>query len=77
MMPGAPIYEKVELLVKEGSNVINVIHKNSGMVITGNHILIITESKGGTKGKVYQMEEIDGYQLSNPTVANEPEILQD
>ena len=77
MMPGAPIYEKVELLVKEGSNVINVVHKNSGMVITGNHILIITETKGGTKGKVYKMEEIEGYQLSNPTAENEQQILQD
>ena len=46
MMPGAPVYEKVELLVKEGKNVINVTHENSGMVITGNHILIITETTG-------------------------------
>jgi hypothetical protein len=77
MMPGAPIYEKVELLVKEGSNIINVVHKNSGMVITGNNLLIITETEGGTKGKVYQMEEIDGYQLSTPTSVKEPEVLQD
>ena len=76
-MPGAPIYDKVELLVKEGQNVINVTHQNSGMVITGNHILIITETEGGTKGKVYKMEEIDGYQLSNPTDDPQPEMLAD
>ena len=75
MMPGAPIYEKVELLVKDGNNVINVTHDNAGMVITGNHILIISETEEGSKGKVYKMEEIEGYQLSNPTVAN-PEVIQ-
>ena len=75
MMPGAPIYEKVELLVKEGTNVINITHENAGMVITGNHILVITETDEGTKGKVYPMEEIDSYQLSNPTVLAPEDLL--
>ena len=75
MIPGAPVYEKVELLVKEGGNVINVTHENSGMVITGNHILIITETDEGTKGKVYPMEEIDGYQLSKLTTPTHEEII--
>jgi len=75
MMPGAPVYEKVELLVKEGENVINVTHENSGMVITGNHILIITETDEGTKGKVYAMEEVDGYQLSKLTAPTPEEFL--
>tara|TARA_R110002051_G_C8559189_1_gene473916 strand:+ start:539 stop:769 length:231 start_codon:yes stop_codon:yes gene_type:complete len=75
MIPGAPIYEKVELLVKDGNNVINVTHDNSGMVITGNHILIISETDEGSKGKVYKMEEIEGYQLSNPIPVT-PEVIQ-
>ncbi len=75
MMPGAPVYEKVELLVKEGTNVINVTHENAGMVITGNHILVITETEEGSKGKVYPMEEIDSYQLSKLTTPTPEEFL--
>ena len=75
MMPGAPVYEKVELLVKEGTNVINVTHEDAGMVITGNHILVITETEEGSKGKVYPMEEIDSYQLSKLTTATPEEFL--
>ena len=77
MIPSAPKFRKVILLLKEPSikrgdigTTIKVEHDDCAMIITGSYV-IITEDQNGNeidspssiKGKIYKLDEIDSYKL--------------
>lgn len=66
-MQGAPIFGKIELLIKENEKVNREEFYDSGMVITGNYIIIVVnerddvESTNSSTGIIYNMEDIKSY----------------
>lgn len=66
-MQGAPIFGKVELWVKVSSNIIKEEYTDSGMVITGNYLIIVenetadAESTVTSTGTLYELSNIKKY----------------
>lgn len=66
-MQGAPIFGKVELWVKKSNNVIKEEYTDSGMVITGNYLIIVenetadADSTVTSTGTLYELSEIKRY----------------
>lgn len=71
MIPSAPIFREITLLLKdnEGKPSIKIDHKDSAMIITGNYVIITEEKKvsidepATIKGEVYEMKDIHSYKL--------------
>lgn len=74
MIPSAPKFRKVELLIKDETTkpttITKIKHDDCAMIITGDYV-IITEDEGNNEidaehrinGKIYQLQEIDSYRL--------------
>ena len=76
MIPSAPKFKKVVLLLKDNNKdddiipTIRIEHEDCAMIITGDYV-IITEEEGvntintpsSIKGKIYNLKEIDSYKL--------------
>ena len=66
-MQGAPIFGKVELWVKSGNGVSKSEYTDSGMVITGNYLIIVenetadAESTVTSTGTLYELSDIKKY----------------
>jgi len=71
MIPSAPTFRKVVLLLKdeEGKPTDRVEYEDSAMVITGNYVLITEEKRvsisepSEIKGDVYELKNIHSYKL--------------
>ena len=77
MINTAPKFKKVVLILKDKHSIdedivstVKIEHDDCAMIITGDYV-IITEDHGGdkidspssVKGKIYELKEIDSYQL--------------
>tara|TARA_B100000927_G_scaffold45106_5_gene32593 strand:+ start:580 stop:795 length:216 start_codon:yes stop_codon:yes gene_type:complete len=66
-MQGAPIFGKIELLIKDKGGINKEEYYDSGMVITGNYIIIVVnerddvETTNSSTGIIYKMEDIKSY----------------
>ena len=66
-MQGAPIFGKIELLIKDNNRINKEEYYDSGMVITGNYIIIVVnerddvETTNSSTGIIYKMEDIKSY----------------
>jgi hypothetical protein len=67
-MQGAPKFGKVELLLKDGKESVNLIeYDDCGMVITGDYIIIVIDEKtdiettNTSTGIIYHMNEVSKY----------------
>lgn len=62
-MQGAPTFNKIELLIKEKENIIKEEFYDSGMVITGDYIIIVTKqmSDNTNTGLIYNLKDIKSY----------------
>jgi len=71
MIPTAPTFRKVVLLIKdeEGKPTTKMEYEDSAMIITGNYVLITEESRvsidepSEIKGDVYELKNIHSYKL--------------
>jgi len=71
MIPSAPIFRKVVLLLKdkEGKPTDRVEYEDSAMIITGNYVIITEEKKvsisepSEIKGDVYELKNLHSYKL--------------
>jgi hypothetical protein len=66
-MQGAPIFGKIELLIKEKNKINKEEFYDSGMVITGDYIIIVVnerddvETTNSSTGIIYNMKDIKSY----------------
>jgi hypothetical protein len=66
-MQGAPIFGKIELLIKEKNKINKEEFYDSGMVITGDYIIIVVnerddvETTNSSTGIIYNMGDIKSY----------------
>ena len=66
-MQGAPIFGKIELLIKDKDKINKEEYYDSGMVITGNYIIIVVnerddvETTNSSTGIIYNIEDIKSY----------------
>ena len=71
MIPSAPTFRKVVLLLKdkEGKPTDRVEYEDSAMIITGNYVIITEEKKvsisepSEIKGDVYELKNLHSYKL--------------
>tara|TARA_Y100000034_G_C6523449_1_gene225355 strand:+ start:87 stop:326 length:240 start_codon:yes stop_codon:yes gene_type:complete len=76
MIPSAPKFKKVVLLLKNNNKdediipTIRIEHDDCAMIITGDYVIITEEDVVNTidtpasvKGKIYNLKEIDSYKL--------------
>jgi hypothetical protein len=77
MIPSAPKFKKVVLLLKDNNEgdddiipTIRIVHEDCAMIITGDYVIITEEDGVNTintpssiKGKIYNLKEIDSYKL--------------
>ena len=77
MIPSAPKFKKIVLLLKNENNsdpdinsTIRVEHNDCAMIITGDYVIITEDESGNNidtpptvKGKIYVLKEIDSYKL--------------
>jgi hypothetical protein len=68
MIPTAPKFGKVELLVKTGGDGrTNITFDDCGLMITGDYIIVILDEKDElnhtltSTGKIFQLKDIDSY----------------
>jgi hypothetical protein len=66
-MQGAPIFGKVELLIKEQNGITKKEWHDSGLVITGDYLIVVVNEKDDiettntTTGLIYHMSEVESY----------------
>jgi len=67
-MQGAPTFNKIELLIKDKESLIKEEYYDSGMMITGDYIIIVMKDVGddslefnATKGLVYNLKDVKSY----------------
>lgn len=66
-MQGAPIFGKIELWVRELDNIIKKEYTDSGMVITGNYLIIVENDTADADntvtsiGTLYELSDIIKY----------------
>jgi hypothetical protein len=66
-MQGAPIFGKVELWVKNSTNITKEEYTDSGMVITGNYLIIVenetadAENTVTSTGTLYELSTVVKY----------------
>ena len=76
MIPSAPKFKKVVLLLKNNNEdediipTVRIEHDDCAMIITGDYVIITEEDVVNTintpasvKGKIYNLKEIDSYKL--------------
>jgi len=71
MIPSAPTFRKIVLLLKdkEGKPTDRIEYEDSAMIITGNFVIITEENKvsfnepSEIKGDVYKLKNIHSYKL--------------
>lgn len=72
MIPSAPKFSKIILLLKNGMGIPNETKEyfNSAMIITGDYVIITEESEdtdwtspSEIKGTIYEMKNIHSYKL--------------
>ena len=76
MIPSAPKFKKVVLLLKNNNKdediipTIRIEHDDCAMIITGDYVIITEDENVNTidtpssvKGKIYELKEIDSYKL--------------
>jgi hypothetical protein len=67
MIPTAPKFSKVELLVKENIGLTKKTFEDCGLMITGDYIIVILDEKDDinnsltSTGKIFNLKEIDSY----------------
>lgn len=67
MIPTAPKFGKVELLVKTTSARTNLTFEDCGLMITGDYIIVILDEKDELNhtltsvGKIFPLKDIDSY----------------
>ena len=66
-MQGAPIFGKVELWIRDSANLIKSEYTDSGMVITGNYLIIVenetadAENTVTSTGTLYELSTVAKY----------------
>lgn len=66
-MQGAPIFGKIQLWVRELDNIIKEEYTDSGMVITGNYLIIVENETADadntvtSTGTLYNLSEVIKY----------------
>lgn len=67
MIPTAPKFGKVELLVNTGSARTNLTFEDCGLMITGDYIIVILDEKDEmnhtltSTGKIFHLKNVDSY----------------
>ena len=67
MIPTAPKFGKVELLVNTGSARTNLTFEDCGLMITGDYIIVILDEKDEmnhtltSTGKIIKIKNVDSY----------------
>lgn len=67
MIPTAPKFSKVELLVKLSSTRTNLTFEDCGLMITGDYIIVILDEKDEINntltsvGKIFPLKDVDSY----------------
>jgi hypothetical protein len=67
MIPTAPKFGKVELLVRENFGLTKKSFDDCGLMITGDYIIVILDEKDDlthtltSTGKIFQLKDIDSY----------------
>lgn len=67
MIPTAPKFGKVELLVRENLGLTKKSFDDCGLMITGDYIIVILDEKDElthtltSTGKIFQLKDIDSY----------------
>jgi hypothetical protein len=62
-MQRAPTFGKIELLIKDKESLIKEEYYDSGMMITGDYIIIVTKeiSDNSNTGLIYNLKDVKSY----------------
>jgi hypothetical protein len=74
-MQGAPNFYKIELLIKDKESLLKEEFYDSGMVITGDYIIIVSKEESdwvsdldANKGLVYNLKDVKSYKTYNKKI---------
>ena len=58
------IYKSIELILKDGANQVKITYDKAAMLISGNHLILMTSDKGYQKGDIYNLNDVKSYRTN-------------